>query len=673
MSDFSKKDVKKGKERKAFFTDATVKAFKKKDAVPSKKKGEVPTKKRDGTPKNEETTFVYNSVDYMMPLSKDHDVSTGCFPVGGITLAEQELQRFLYMDVGRWGGSGGDDDADDHWPGDRYFGLTCGEVAALCRYAPPTTRERTAGPWQASKLVSDPVQSHDDFCRMVPLLNHLSSDPSLGRVEVLKALACSCPKLKAPSSETIYVYLGDLHAPIITKAARTDFPEITPFSPTQPELTWVDRLKMWSPLLRPLLSDDHPAAPPEAVSRMGRLILADSQVEAVVKVLSKLANKNYRQLLADPSGMSLALFDLCLLIATLDVASIEQWHDQRRFLKHGEADRWFDLYHGTAAKKGADIFEEAGEDLRAWIALLHSYQNGHQIRVSHLESSHKQEPARPIRLIQVGDMFDLWLGLGIPMHVTMNGTTKPPQAKFTGQGEVSMVVPVGTAIAAAKKLQPIAMFAVEKLIAYMTGRGTDNLEVKLGYTGVESSFASYWLKETLTQTNSSETAGLKALLNAQFSPLNAIFIAGNHDNYLAFGKGRLPEPFSGVRIQQAFTGEPGLFVDHGLPSDAYNKDASFPIGWLLTQAAFVKPAVRLMETALGTTVADWFGGYCERLQRIEGAAQTCLANNARSYVMGHTHRPFLTEVVIKGTYLEHCVEQPTPPEMQNAWPLDGFG
>jgi hypothetical protein len=247
MSDFSKKDVKKGKERKPFFTEKTVQSFTEKEASP---KGE------ELSPEDE-PTFAYDNVDYMMPFPEDHDVSTGCFPVGGITLAEQELQRFLYMDVGRWGGSGGKNSTEEHWRGDRYFGLTCGEVAVLCRYAPPLTRKPMAGEWRPGKLFNESIKSHNDFCRMVPLLNHLSSDPRLGQVEVLKALACTCPKLKAPSSDTIYVYLGDLHAPIITQAARTNAPEIAPYLEVQRQLSWIDWLKASSPsILWPLLVKD---------------------------------------------------------------------------------------------------------------------------------------------------------------------------------------------------------------------------------------------------------------------------------------------------------------------------------------------------------------------------------------------------------------------------------
>ena len=53
----------------------------------------------------------------------------------------------LYMDVGRWGGSGlTHDNTEQNWGYRRDFGLVCGETALLCEYRASAERKSPKPP-----------------------------------------------------------------------------------------------------------------------------------------------------------------------------------------------------------------------------------------------------------------------------------------------------------------------------------------------------------------------------------------------------------------------------------------------------------------------------------------------------------------------------------------------
>jgi len=114
--------------------------------------------------------FESDSVVYWLdPIDGHPPASHRTCPVGpnGAALCGKEVGRLLYMDVGRWGGSGTvGGDTDQHWRHQRDFGLVCGRVAALCSYLEPNTRRshRIYASWRKSPK-SQPLMTSRHWSR----------------------------------------------------------------------------------------------------------------------------------------------------------------------------------------------------------------------------------------------------------------------------------------------------------------------------------------------------------------------------------------------------------------------------------------------------------------------------------------------------------------------------
>ena len=88
-----------------------------------------------------------------------------------------------------------------------------------------------------------------------------------------------------------------------------------------------------------------------------------------------------------------------ILRLLLKSQQLNKWDDNEK-MSNDDALCWFDLYHGDGNNRGVDIFQNAGGDLCEFIKLLLKYQ----------EDSHKQGLIS-VKLIQLGDLYDFWLGL----------------------------------------------------------------------------------------------------------------------------------------------------------------------------------------------------------------------------------------------------------------------
>ena len=260
-------------------------------------------------------------------------------------------------------------------------------------------------------------------------------------------------------------------------------------------------------------------------------------------------------------------------------------------------DNWLRLYH-VKGQRSADIFQDAGKDLRAFVDALKDFHQN----------------TWPLELVQLGDLFDLWLGF---------------QRAF---GEKLGKTP-----------------ALDNL----HGRALD--------------FAHYWVKRTLFETDQGPhlvhllTLGERAGKNRQTgAPLRTTFIHGNHDNYLRHGSGKpidVPagHEHAGMQINAfhlpSFEERIGLWAEHGHQPDSFNRDENPSAGHQLTQAAFFQPDVRNLEGPGGWTTSMGKGKGIQRVKSLDHALDQCLLKHIDTgqpcrgvYVMGHTHEAMLKRV-----------------------------
>jgi hypothetical protein len=120
-------------------------------------------------------------------------------PGGSSTLSPAE-RSFLYLDVGRWGGS-------QFYPSARDFGIVCGRTAVLCAF-------------RTDKGSTDPVPntySRPEVDKINTLLQHLGTG-SLGPVHVRRydTARTLLPDNADVTADRIFVILGDMHLPVIT-------------------------------------------------------------------------------------------------------------------------------------------------------------------------------------------------------------------------------------------------------------------------------------------------------------------------------------------------------------------------------------------------------------------------------------------------------------------------
>ena len=532
-------------------------------------------------PSNVAKTLRAPAVDNAVPVNSVD-------PYGVSTLGQKEVATLIYMDVGRWSGSAPtEDDTESHWGRHRDFGIVYGRLAVLCSY----TQERPGDGRDEPVIdhgVEKSVQSSPEFEKIVPLLNVLSSNPELGWVQVTKAVLGRKLSNEIPKDDRIYVILGDLHAPVMTDGRRT-------YSDEPQQKSLADTMGVQS-----IPGGYASAALASGVLKRGPLhewrgrydpgVLASDVLPRVARGLGESAKAIVQ---ANPiaiyAGEVLAVSEApatasavvtvggatsAVLIEIAAKTRLREWPDPEG--GHAESVRdWFDRYHGTRDKKGADIFEDAGADLLLWLRLLKDYQE-------------KEGSKLPVRLMQLGDLFDFWIGLKCPFDVIHGAQTFPNQEAAW-------------------------------------------------------EFVKYWMGQTL------EAPAINYLWNfdkhvpaVTRSDLKTVFLYGNHDTYM----GSLPPKPS--RLKERFEDDPGLVAQHGHQEDPFNKEQNAGRGYLLTQAAFSDDYVRTIEDPMSALGPTLYGGSWTRLDLAEMALRTCIFDRVKlgkqpalTFVMGHTHEPVL--------------------------------
>jgi hypothetical protein len=483
-----------------------------------------------------------------------------------VTVAKETSQAlpvidFVYLDVGCWAGNGDDlDTKAKGWTKHREFGVVSGYVILLCAFVPqekPNYYDRYSNPqaWNTktrqlvpSPLIDATLTRHPDWPRVADLLNTLANCvPKSAGLYILGATALASIYAPVPArgkAAPITIFLGDMHAPVAISPASAHI------------------LEGGNEMLH------------------GRLEVSDSDLHWL------------RSLVADPWPLFAGKVGKRILDNQKDL----QWEQTTT---RESVDNWLRLYH-VKGQRSADIFQDAGKDLRAFVDALKDFH----------------QKTWPLELVQLGDLFDLWLGF---------------QRAF---GEKLGKTP-----------------ALDNL----HGRALD--------------FAHYWVKRTLFETDQGPhlvhllTLGERAGKNRQTgASLRTTFIHGNHDNYLRHGGGRPIEvpaghEHAGMQINAfhlpSFEERIGLWAEHGHQPDSFNRDENPSVGHQLTQAAFFQPDVRNLEGPGGWTTSMGNGKGIQRVKSLDHALDRCLRNHIHPtnpepcrgvYVMGHTHEPMLKRV-----------------------------
>jgi hypothetical protein len=243
---------------------------------------------------------------------------------------------------------------------------------------------------------------------------------------------------------------------------------------------------------------------------------------------------------------------------------------------------WFDRYHGKGKTAGADVFDSAGKDLEAWLKMIKTYQG----------SADPED--LPVKLIQVGDLFDFWIGLKCPFSLVGGARDFPNED-------------------AARK------------------------------------FVEYWLAESLRNEHINFLWTFDTIAPYPSKGMETVFLHGNHDTCMGsrLVANSLPAQFV----------DKGLIVEHGHKDDPFNKDGSAGLGYLLTQAVFIDNYVRSLEDTMAAAKTKLLGGLWTRLGYNETALKACVAERmasgatlASTFVMGHTHEPVLQRIDIVQEY-----------------------
>jgi len=323
-------------------------------------------------------------------------------------LALPYIGQFLYMDVGCWTGDGGESGHERH----REFGVVCGKVAALCSFT--GERKKRELDYVNKKHETDLTSSTVFKERIEPFLRFLADKhpekmkgrglkppanlPELGHILVLGALEVADPHLATSKGtpvddQTLYVFLGDLHLPVIRDKKKT-------FIGNTGERDWV-----W---------------------RAGRY-LGDASRTKVDPAVSGTPG-------VEEFGTPGLTFD------PVKARTLDGWYDNGRtdgeLMSRGEAGAWADCYIGENGNKGADIFQKAHGDLLEFLARLDEWVR---------PKPNDANPKRKLHLVQTGDLLDFWIGLklGFRKNASLNkgaeGFVKfwyEETAKAQGSGQV---------------------------------------------------------------------------------------------------------------------------------------------------------------------------------------------------------------------------------------------
>jgi len=507
-------------------------------------------------------------------------------PHKGSTLVQQEVASLVYMDVGRWSGNAPTEkDTPANWGKRRDFGIVHGRLAVLCTYTTNATAGDKDDP--VIKVVSGSIRTSDEFEEVLPLLKILSSDPKLGRVQVTKAVLGRKLNNEIPKEDRIYVILGDLHAPVMTDGRRTysDEPQQKSLADTGMAVQSIPGAYASGALASGVLKRgplhewrgryDPGDLASEVLPTVARGV--GESAKAIVQANPIAIYAGEAQAVAEAPTTAAAIVTVggavsAILMEIAAKTSLREWPDSEG--GHAESVRdWFDRYHGTREKKGADIFEDAGADLLLWLTLLKDYQANEGGKL-------------PVRLMQLGDLFDFWIGLKCPFDLIHGSRSFPNKSKAMA-------------------------------------------------------FVKYWMDETL------RAPAIRCLWDFdKHTPvvtrpdLKTVFLYGNHDTYMG---SLLPEI-----VKERFEDDPGLIAQHGHQEDTFNKEQNAAGGYLLTQAAFSDDHIRGIEDPVSSLGPTLFGGSWTRLDLAELALRTCIFDRvkrnkapAMTFVMGHTHEPVL--------------------------------
>ena len=361
-------------------------------------------------------------------------------PGGPSTLSPAE-RSFIYLDVGRWGGS-------NYYAKARDFGIVCGRTAVLCAYR----TDKGSAP-----TVPNPYK-RPEVDHINALLKHLSTNTDLGHVKVRRydTARTLLPNNADVSPDRIFVIVGDMHLPVITA-----------FKDAQG-------------------------------ARMGRQPGSDDR-------------STPEQWIPTGEGMPIHI----------------PAHTSNGGMVEHDAIDWYASYSGAnragvVDHKGADIFEQAGPDLSLFVGLLNSFRDF------------------PLHLLQLGDMFDLWIGLERfyiehPSRVVLDTSKTNPD--------------------------PVT-------------------------------WINHWTDRTLNGT--SQSTHIKAFLGFTNGRKNWLY--GNHDDYFAaHNPTSLIQASGNLKREEVFDEkQTRLFASHGHRWDSANRDGATS-GQALTQLAFSYPSVRMIE------------------------------------------------------------------------------
>lgn len=524
----------------------------------------------------------YYKDDNLTIIKNDPNSQTGKMVVESIDLVERikdtmpeykEIGQFLYMDVGRWGGDKdtGDDDA---WTRRRNFGLVCGSGAVLCDFKNPNTSGSLI------KNIDKEVEKHLDIQKMIPLLEILSGSTSLGPVTIVNALVCTDEASEAPSSDEILVFLGDIHAPVMNVHDRTYLEgmshgriEVTPESIAK-NREIKENVTRFKKEIKVLGSESEEKEIIDLSEKiffkypLKRKLISEKLGNSFESQQSNNLDNSEKVKLSDATILNTLKIILEVLLLN---QKIDKGYDNKKITEES-ASSWFKHYHGDGENKGVDIFQNAGEDLRNFLKLLMDYQK-----------NHPKQGTIPVKLIQLGDLYDFWLGL---------------ERAF-------------------KTIDPQKMFS-----------DSDT-----------QSFLKFWQNETLHKTSEPISEAIDLLINGtkEFHE----FVYGNHDSYRATPQWPC-EIASDHFERRGIWAEHGHQSDvFNEDSNAVIGWSSALFGFFLPELReWEGPLRKEWESLISGTL-------CRRLTCILHAACQCQQENKRQiYVMGHTHEPLLKKVHI---------------------------
>jgi len=232
------------------------------------------------------------------------------------------------------------------------------------------------------------------------------------------------------------------------------------------------------------------------------------------------------------------------------------------------ASRWFDQYLAGDIFGGAD--DPAAKELDRFVEIIEGVSLPN---------------ARTLHFVQIGDMYDLWIGLG---------------RFFSAQPSHSVVLANGT------------------------GNSSGILAGK---------FIDFWADRTHLALQSPGGSNVVARMNRLAAKIKTSWLWGNHDNYLSV---HTPVVSVGAavppRVRKVHTG--GVLIEHGQRGDPDNRDGATS-GHKTTNDVFDNAFIR----SLDPNRRNFFTAL---------AGVSYVANpDFHIFVMGHTHSPYLTRIRIE--------------------------